>query len=369
MGNMASTRATVLIAAGGTGGHVFPALAVAQGLRQQDVEVVWLGTRKGIESRVVPANDFVIHFINVAGVRGKNLLSWIAAPLLLALAVISVIRLIVKIKPVCVLGMGGFASAAAGFAAFITRTPLLLQEQNSIAGTTNKLLAPMASKIFTGFPGVFSQRKTTCFTGNPLRAELYVQLPPAQRIDVASQSLQLLVLGGSLGAHALNQVLPRALAQLKQSHSNIDIFNVVHQTGINDVEMVNAAYSQVGVEAKVSAFIEDMAVAYAAADLVIARAGALTVSEIAAVGVAALLVPYPHATDNHQSFNADWLVDAGAAVKVEQSEFTVETAVKLLQGLLADKQRLLERATHARALATPEATQYIVDSCREFAHG
>ena len=362
------SRKTVMIAAGGTGGHVFPALAVAQGLRAIDLDVVWLGTRKGIESKIVPENKFVIHFINVAGVRGKNLLSWIKAPILLMMAVISSVSLIRKTKPCCVLGMGGFASAAAGFAAFICRVPLILQEQNSIPGTTNRLLAPLATKIFTGFPAAFKASAKSHFSGNPLRAALYQIDEPSVRMAANASPLRLLILGGSLGAHALNCVLPKALAQLRSENTSFNDISVVHQTGVNDVEDVQQQYVLASIDATVSAFITDMPQAYSNADLVIARSGALTVTELAAAGVASLLIPYPYATDDHQTANANWLVDVGAATLVSQADFSVDKACHLLAALLQNRKALLNQAQQARSLATPSATQIIVNACQEFSY-
>lgn len=361
-------RKTVMIAAGGTGGHVFPALAVAQGLRAIDLDVVWLGTRKGIESKIVPENKFLIHFVNVAGVRGKNLLSWIKAPILLLAAVMSTISIIRKTKPCCVLGMGGFASAAAGVAAFVCRVPLILQEQNSIPGTTNRLLAPIATKIFTGFPAAFNTNAKTHFSGNPLRAALYQIDEPSVRMAANTAPLRLLILGGSLGAHALNCVLPEALAQLRSNNTSFNDITVVHQTGVNDVEAVQRQYALAGIDATVSAFIADMSQAYSAADLVIARSGALTVTELAAAGVASLLIPYPYATDDHQTANAQWLVDIGAATLVHQADFSVDKACHLLDALLQDRKALLNKAQQARSLATPSATQIIVNACQEFSY-
>ena len=361
-------RKTVMIAAGGTGGHVFPALAVAQGLRAIDIDVVWLGTRKGIESKLVPENQFVIHFINIVGVRGKNFVSWIKAPILLLAAVMSTIALIRKTKPCCVLGMGGFASAAAGFSAFLCRVPLILQEQNSIPGTTNRLLAPLASKIFTGFPEAFKAKAKAHFTGNPLRAALYQIDEPSIRMAENSAPLRLLILGGSLGAHALNCVLPKALAQLHHDNAISNGVIVVHQAGVKDVEEVQREYTLAGVNATVSAFISDMPRAYSEADLVISRSGALTVAELAAAGVASVLVPYPFATDDHQTANANWLVSVGAATLVPQAEFSVDKAYCLLSNLLQDKSTLLKRAQQARLLATPSATQIIVNACQELAY-
>ena len=365
---LTAKRKTVMIAAGGTGGHVFPALAVAQGLRAIDLDVVWLGTRKGIESTIVPENKFAIHFINVAGVRGKNVLSWIKAPILLMMAVISTISLIRKTKPCCVLGMGGFASAAAGFAAFVCRVPLILQEQNSIPGTTNRLLAPLATKIFTGFPAAFKDNAKSHFSGNPLRTALYQIDEPSVRMAADTSPLHVLILGGSLGAHALNCVLPKALAQLRSDSSSFNDITVVHQTGVNDVEDVQQQYALAGINAKVSAFITDMPGAYSAADLVVARSGALTVTELAAVGVASLLIPYPYATDDHQTANANGLVEAGAATLVPQADFSVGQACQLLSALLQDRKALLNKAQQARSLATPSATQIIVNACQEFSY-
>ncbi len=362
----------VLIAAGGTGGHVFPALAIAQGLRELNRDVIWLGTRTGIESRVVPENKFVIHYVDVVGVRGKSIVYWLKAPFLMLVAVVQVVQLLIQLKPICVLGMGGFASAAAGVAAFLTRTPLILQEQNAVAGTTNKLLAPIAKKIFTGFPAVLGGNRKVCYSGNPLRDSFYHIVEPEVRLQhlslkssdadlpLSSGKIRLLVLGGSLGAQIINEVLPVALGSFS--------FDVVHQTGSRDFEAVVEAYGKAGIQAKVTPFIDDMTDAYVSADLVIARAGALTISELAAVGVASILVPYPHATDNHQCANADWLVEVNAAIKIEQTEFSVDKLKKILAGLLENRATLLTKAINARCRAKPRATNDIVAACQEYAY-
>lgn len=357
-------RGAVLIAAGGTGGHVFPALAVAQQLRDSGQAVVWLGTRRGIESRLVEEQGFPLHYIQVVGLRGKGLLHWLKAPLLMVGALFSVVRLIWQCRPCCVLGMGGFVSAAAGIAAIITARPLLLQEQNAVAGTTNKLLAPLARKIFVGFPTAFSTRDSQVYCGNPLRESFSSIADPAQRLST-TESRRILVLGGSLGARGLNETVPLALAELGDAET-ISV-EVLHQSGRTDNEAVAACYQQAGITAKVEPFIDDMAAAYSRADLVIARAGGLTVAELSAVGVAALLVPYPHAVDDHQNANADWLVEGGAALKIQQCELTVDRLAATLRDLLRDKEQLLARALRARSLAKPTAAAVVAGACREYA--
>ena len=372
------TQGRVLIAAGGTGGHVFPALAVAQSLRDKGCDVNWLGTKKGIESKVVPESGLPIDFLNVVGLRGKGLIYWLKAPLLMLVAVVVAMRKIRKIRPHCVLAMGGFASAAAGLAAFFTRTPLLVHEQNAIVGTTNKLLTPLATKVYTGFPDVLSGSGKAIFSGNPLRRPFYSVPEPAQR-HFDDSVCRVVVVGGSLGAQFLNSTLPIAFGlivewaaadELPEGHGlRGKQIEILHQTGADAVDKVTVAYQMQGITANVRGFVDDLSQHYAQAELVIARAGALTVAELAAVGVASLLIPYPHAIDDHQSANADWLVDANAACKVDQQNLDSERLARLIADLFADRERLRKWAEHAKALATPNAAAVITTACMECANG
>lgn len=362
-----SKKPLILIAAGGTGGHVFPALAVAVQLRSDNVEVMWVGTKAGIESRLVPEHNFPITFIRVVGVRGKSLAYRITAPFLLLIAVLKIWRLLRNRQVQCVLCMGGYVSAAAGIAAFLAGKPLLLQEQNALPGSTNKLLAPLANKIFTGFPDVFATKSKAIFSGNPLRENVLAVAAPEDRFNSSQTVLQVLVVGGSLGAAVFNQLLPKAFAKLQATQGFVGAFEVTHQSGKKDAVSVAESYQQAGVAANVHAFIDDMAAAYSKADLVIARAGALTVAEIAAIGVASILVPYPHAIDNHQAANAQWLVDAGAAICISQSQFGVDQLVSVLVERLQSRAALLADAQRARAASRRDATAIIADACREYA--
>jgi UDP-N-acetylglucosamine--N-acetylmuramyl-(pentapeptide) pyrophosphoryl-undecaprenol N-acetylglucosamine transferase len=359
---------TIIIAAGGTGGHVFPALAIAQQLIKNDFKVIWLGTAEGIESSVAPDNDIPLHTLQLIGIRGKSFFQKLAAPLLMARGVCSALLLLRKHRPCCVLGMGGFASAAGGVAASLLAIPLVIQEQNAIAGTTNRILARFAIKIFTGFPNVFASHKSASYSGNPLRTSFSQQLlsnESASR-DEASEStpINILVLGGSLGAHSLNEVVPSALATLSTETD----FSVRHQAGKRDAAMVVETYQSSHINARVDAFIDDIYQAYNKADLVIARAGALTVSEIAAVGVACVLVPYPYATDDHQRANAEWLVRTGGAICINDAEFTVAKATTVIGELLASRSELVVKGNKVSSLAMPNATDIITDACLGYAY-
>lgn len=358
--------APVYIAAGGTGGHVFPALAVAERLRELDIDVIWVGTRAGIEDRVAPENRFPIEYINVSGLRGKSFVAWIKAPLLMLFAVIKMLRLLVASGTACVLCFGGYASAACAVAAVLLRKPILLQEQNSIAGTTNKYLAPFAAHIFTGFPNVFASRKQTVYSGNPLRRH-FVGLPtPQQRQVGAGDVVNVLVVGGSLGAAILNSTVPAAMAMLSSGLQQPLSLRLLHQTGEKDCLRVENEYQKAGVSAEVVSFIDDMAQAYAQADLVIARSGALTVSEIAAVGVAAIFVPYPHAIDDHQTANARHLASCDAAVVIPQCDFDSDKLHSVLTDLLSEKIRLQMMAEQSRRYARLDAAEMMAEQCRRY---
>ena len=304
----------VLIMAGGTGGHVFPALAVAELLRARHRDVEWLGTKRGIESELVPAHGFRLHCIRVSGLRGKGFFSWLLAPFRLVLALIDAFRLLRRVQPEIVLGMGGFASGPGGLAAWLLRRPLVIHEQNSVAGLTNRLLAGIAREVLEAFPGSFSGRVETRVIGNPVRPEIASLPEPAKRFADRSGPLRLLVLGGSQGALVLNETVPQAIALLAEHERPV----VRHQAGRATIERAREAYEKVGLPVELEAFIDDMAGAYAWADFVICRAGALTIAELAAAGLGSILVPFPSAVDDHQTRNARFLVDADAAVLIPQ---------------------------------------------------
>ncbi|TNE80125.1 MAG: undecaprenyldiphospho-muramoylpentapeptide beta-N-acetylglucosaminyltransferase [Gammaproteobacteria bacterium] len=348
--------------AGGTGGHVFPALAVAQALRAREVSVSWLGTRRGIEAELVPAHDLPINYIDVAGLRGKGLVKLLWAPLLLVRALWQALAVLRRERPDAVLGLGGFASGPGGLAARLLGIPLVIHEQNAIAGTTNKLLGKMANRILEAFPGALPRGE---WTGNPVRPEIGALPEPRQRIAPADRPRHLLVLGGSLGALAINQLLPEALALLPEAGRP----QVIHQCGRAHQQVTEEAYQQAGVEAQVEPFIADMAAAYGWADLVICRSGALTVSELAAAGVASILIPFPFAIDDHQTHNGQWLVDGGAAELIQQNELSAEKLAGRLTRWLSDGERLKTMAENARKLAKPHVAERVADICEEVCGG
>lgn len=356
----------VLIAAGGTGGHVFPALAVAHALRAQGVAVRWLGTRRGLEAELVAAAGFDLSYIDVAGLRGNGLLGWLAAPLRVSRAVAQALGVVRGFRPQVVLGMGGFVSGPGGVAARLRRLPLVIHEQNAIAGLTNRLLATVASRVLQAFPATFGRGETV---GNPVRAEIAALAPPDARLAGRDRQLRLLVVGGSLGAKALNEAVPKALARLPQEQRPA----VLHQTGRANLEQARHAYAAAQVQAQVEPFLSDMAGAYAWSDLVLCRSGALTVAELAAAGAPALLVPFPYAVDDHQSANARYLSEAGAALLLPQGELSVERLAGLLGEFTDDaatgRQRLLGMARAARAKGQPEATARVVAACLAAAGG
>jgi UDP-N-acetylglucosamine--N-acetylmuramyl-(pentapeptide) pyrophosphoryl-undecaprenol N-acetylglucosamine transferase len=353
---------TVLIMAGGTGGHVFPALATADYLRDSGAEVHWLGTQKGIESQIVPGANIPIHYIDVSGVRGKGLISVLKAPLQLLRALSQALKIMRELQPACVLGMGGFASGPGGLAAWLTGRPLVIHEQNAVAGTTNRLLSCIAKKILQAYPAAFTTKKAEQ-VGNPVRKNI-TQLPvPEQRWKNRSGNLNLLVLGGSLGAKAINDVMPTVLATMPEAERP----NVWHQSGKLHIDSLKAAYLNAGVEVKAQAFIDDMAEAYAWADLVVCRAGALTITELTAVGVGSILVPYPHAIDDHQTKNALWLADNKAAILLPQNTLDEQSLKTLLAKFFNNRERLLTMANAARKLAKPDAAKNVARHCLELA--
>jgi len=352
-----------LIMAGGTGGHVFPALALARLLRAQSQEVIWLGTTRGLESRVIPAEGIALERLSVGGLRGKGLLTWVAAPFRLSLALAQALRVMWRHRPVVMVGLDGFVTGPGGIAAWLTRRPLLIHEQNAIAGFTNRCLAHLARVVLEAFPGSFGSEAHARAIGNPVRADISAVPPPAARFAGRSGPVRILVIGGSQGAARLNAVVPFALKRLATALA----FDVRHQAGERWIEAGRASYAQAGVRADVRPFIEDMSEAYAWADLVICRAGALTISELAAAGVAAILVPFPNAVDDHQAYNAQYLVHEGAALLIPDRELTAERLAGELQRLCAGRGKLLAMAERARLLAKPRAADELAASCLELA--
>ena len=359
----AADQRPVLIMAGGTGGHVFPALAVAEELQARGVAVSWLGTQRGLEARVVPAAGYPLETMRVSGLRGKGLLRMLLAPFMLAGALFQALRIELRLRPRAVLGMGGFAAGPGGVIAWLLRIPLLVHEQNSIAGLTNRWLVPMARTVMEAFPGSLPAAHHPVHTGNPVRSDITSLPAPAVRFAGRSESLRLLVVGGSLGASALNDTVPAAVAKLPADTP----LQVYHQTGRQDCDSVAAAYRAAGIDARVEAFIDDMAEAYAWADLVVCRSGALTVAELSVVGVAAILVPFPHATDDHQTGNARFLADAGAAILLPQVDMNAAGLATLLADFNVQRDVLLEMACRARDLAVPDAARRVAELCLQVA--
>jgi UDP-N-acetylglucosamine--N-acetylmuramyl-(pentapeptide) pyrophosphoryl-undecaprenol N-acetylglucosamine transferase len=349
---------TILIMAGGTGGHIYPGLAVADALKAQGWNIVWLGAPNSMEAELVPKHGYPVAWVNFSGVRGKGALRLLTLPFTLLRALWQSADAIFRHRPDVVLGMGGYITMPGGLMAAFLRRPLVIHEQNSIAGLSNKLLAKLATRVLSGFPEVL---KGTQWCGNPVRADIAALPAPQQRFAGRSGKLNVLVVGGSLGAQALNEALPKALALLGESERP----QVLHQTGKKNFEAVQKLYAQAGVSADIRAFLDDMADQYAKADVVICRAGALTIAELAAAGVASVLVPFPHAVDDHQTHNARFLSEHGAAVLLPQKELNAEQLAQLLRGL--DRDRLLAMAQAARALAKPDATQQVAQVCASLA--
>lgn len=349
----------VLIMAGGTGGHVFPGLAVAKKLQQQGVQVDWLGTQKGLESRLVPEANLPIHFITISGIRGKGWKDLVLAPWRITNAVMQSIRIIRQLNPDVILGMGGFVSGPGGIASWILRKPLVIHEQNAKPGTTNKWLAKVAKKVLQGFPKTFSLGTTV---GNPVRAEIAAIPPPDQRFSERKKPLQLLVLGGSLGAAAINEKVPLAIAKLPAAARPL----VYHQAGDKHLDSTLAVYQQVGVEADVVPFITDMAKAYAWADIVLCRAGALTIAELCAAGTGAILVPFPYATDDHQTANAKFMVEGQAAYLIPQAELNEDKLSQLLSQLSIEACQKMANAAYS--LRNTDATDKVLMVCEEISH-
>ncbi len=345
---------TIMIMAGGTGGHVMPGLAVAAEMQRRQWDVVWLGNPNGMEAELVAARGIPLAPVSVAAARGKSLRQLTLLPFRLMRSFWQSLQALRRVRPAVVLGMGGYVAFPGGVMARLLNRPLVIHEQNSIAGLTNKVLARLADTVMVAFPDVL---KRAVWTGNPVRGDLLGMPTPAERFKARTGPLQILVVGGSLGAQALNAAVPRALALLPKAERPY----VTHQSGKAHLETLEKEYRQTGVEANLVAFIEDMAVQYARADLVICRAGAMTVSELAAAGVASVLVPFPFAVDDHQTSNAKYLSEQGAGVLIDQTSFTPDRLATLLRTL--DRPALLLMAEKARKLAKPLATQAVADAC------
>ncbi|MGV0949524.1 MAG: undecaprenyldiphospho-muramoylpentapeptide beta-N-acetylglucosaminyltransferase [Azonexus sp.] len=348
---------TLLVMAGGTGGHIFPALAVAEKMRERGWNVFWLGNQDGMEARLVPQHGFEMVWVKFGALRGKGLLRKLLLPLNLLRGFWQARKAIRKVQPDVVLGMGGYISFPGGMMASLLGRPLVVHEQNSVAGLANRVLAGVADRILTGFPEVF---KKGLWVGNPVRPEIAKISPPAERFAGRSGALRLLVIGGSLGAQALNEMVPWGMALLGAN----ELPEIVHQAGEKHIEALKANYAAVGVQAHCVSFIEDMAGAYEWADLVICRSGALTVAELAAAGVASVLVPFPHAVDDHQTANARFLVNVGGAFLLPQADLTPE-AIALIRNY--SRGQLLEMAEKARGLARPDAADEVANICAEIA--
>lgn len=383
MNTVHSETKRMLVMAGGTGGHVFPALSIARCLQDQGALVEWLGTSAGLEARLVPEAGIRLHNISIGGLRGKGLLAKILGPVRIAHALWQSLRVMRHLKPHCVLGMGGFVSGPGGLAARLLGIPLVIHEQNAIAGFTNLMLLPLSTLAMEAFPGAFARKRelasalvrkclpgsghSVAQVGNPVRPDIAAL--PAPELRYHGEALRLLVIGGSLGARALNQLVPQVLAAYGEAERPL----VIHQCGSRNLDDTLAAYEKAGLavgegsRVKVAAFIDDMAAAYAQADLVICRAGALTVSELAAAGVASVLVPYPHAVDDHQSVNAGFLVSHGAARLMPESSLSISAMLALLSQLFASPAGLLEMAQKARAQAKPDADSVAARLCMEVA--
>jgi UDP-N-acetylglucosamine--N-acetylmuramyl-(pentapeptide) pyrophosphoryl-undecaprenol N-acetylglucosamine transferase len=363
---------TLLVMAGGTGGHIFPGLAIADKLKSEGWHIHWLGTADRMEADIVPKHGYDISFINISGLRHKNLMAWLTLPFKLVNSLLQALRVINSIKPDVVVGMGGYASAPGGLAAWLMRKPLIVHEQNAAAGLTNRLLARIATKVCCAFPNAFKDNVTAEVVGNPLRASIGKQVEKISKDD-AKISHNILVVGGSLGAQVLNQIAPISFAQLVKKANSVNVplpFKLCHQTGKGKQNEVIEAYNQPDLandQVSVTEFIDDIASAYQWADVVICRAGALTVSELAMAATPAIFVPLPHAVDDHQVKNAQYLVSRGGAILVKQNDLTSDGLTKLLGELFSEPQILKDMAQSAFAAADINATAKVASLCQKLA--
>jgi len=362
-----TSKRPILVTAGGTGGHVYPGLAVARALMKQGIPIIWMGTHKGLEARVIPAAGIEMAWLDVNGLRGKGIIALLTAPLKLLKALFQSIKIMRKHRPIVVLGMGGFVAGPGGLVASLMGIPLVIHEQNAVAGLTNKLLSRFSQRVLEGFPQTFVsrslQKRHIIAVGNPVRKDIAEIAVPDTRLQGREGAVRLLIIGGSLGAQALNEVVPQALAGLDVQNRPV----VRHQAGKGKDKTTQADYNAVGVKATITPFIENMAEAYEWADLIICRAGALTIAEVAAVGLASILVPYPYAVDDHQTANGHYLADQGAAILMSQTEFNKASALQILQSLLTDRVQLLTMSRKARTLAKPAATDEVAAICAQLA--
>jgi len=378
----AADNRKILIMAGGTGGHVFPALSIAQHLLSRGIQVEWLGTRNGLEASVIPAANIPLHFISIAGLRGSSLGRRLLSPLLILVAVLQSMLKVAQIKPGCVLGMGGFVTGPGGLAAWLLRRKVLIHEQNAIAGLSNQLLFPFASIVMEAFPGSFQRKQdmtqnwllkkfirpgNTIVVGNPVRRDI-AALGAEPLAKAEGRRLRVLVIGGSLGAVAINRTLPAMLQLIPENERP----EVLHQCGKRNVDETRGLYRTLdivpGEQIRVEPFIDDMQAAYRWADIIIARAGAMTVAEIAAVGLASILIPYPYAVDDHQTQNAGYLQRAGAAEIIPQDELDEHRLLTALKKFGDDRETLLAAARNARQAGVPDATEKAAALCMEACH-
>ena len=364
---MSSDRIKILVMAAGTGGHVFPALSIANLLMSQSIQVEWLGTPKGMENELLADTGIPLHKISVSGLRGSGFVRKFLAPFMLFKAFFQSLLVILKVRPTFLLGMGGFVSGPAGVAAKILGKPLFIHEQNAVAGLTNRLLSNLADQVFEAYPDTFARSVKAIFTGNPLRTKI---LRVKKNFDGKNESvLRLLVLGGSQGALSINSVIPEFFSN---NGVNEDV-HLLHQTGhesfVKTVEKYKSQGISFGERCRVLPFIEEVAEAYAWADLVISRSGASTVSELAAIGLPSILIPYPYHSDNQQLLNAKWLVDEKAAILIRQADFNVQRLKEMVRPFIKDKSQLQDMALNARRVGVRDAAQKIVQLCVEASHG
>lgn len=356
-----TTLKKVLIMAGGTGGHVFPGLAAARYFQQQGVEVHWLGTGQGLEARVIPEANIPFHEINISGMRGKGLKTLLLAPYRITCAIRQAKKIINEVQPDVVIGMGGFVSGPGGVASWLGGKPLVIHEQNARAGLTNRLLAKLAKRVLQGFPSAFGPGKKVMTIGNPVRVEIENIAAPDNRIPADRKPFHLLVLGGSLGAKALNDMVPQAIAKLADDMRPV----VTHQTGEKHFAETKNLYETMGIKANVVPFVKDMAEVYSWADMVICRAGALTVAELCSAGLGAVFVPFPHAVDDHQTANAEFMVKHDAALCVQQSDLTDAKLADIVEQLSSSPDRRLAMAENAYRLRLTHVTEKIFKICEE----
>jgi UDP-N-acetylglucosamine--N-acetylmuramyl-(pentapeptide) pyrophosphoryl-undecaprenol N-acetylglucosamine transferase len=350
---------TIMVMAGGTGGHIFPGLAVADYLKEQGWNVVWLGAPVSMEADLIPKHGYPMALVEFSGVRGKGWWRRFFSPFALMVAIGQAMVAFLRYRPDVVLGMGGYITVPGGLVAFLLRRPLVIHEQNAVAGLSNRVLAMLAKRVISGFPDVLLPNPEWC--GNPVRENISALPEPQERFSERSGPLNVLVIGGSLGAKMINERMPQALALISENERP----HVLHQSGRRHYEATQTAYRKAGVEAAILPFIDNMGFYYAQADLVVCRAGALTISELAAAGVGSILIPFPHAVDDHQTVNARFLSERGAAILLPQKEMKPERLAELLRGMT--RERALAMAQAARAVAQPDATRCVAEACMELA--